>query len=681
MDAISEAIAGVVRRQREITERLARIESALELTPPRPEYAPPGPPVPEPPPAVAETPVPQAPAQPAPARKVFETRIGLTLINRVGAITLVLGIGFFFKWAVDNAWIGPAGRVELGVLAGLLALAAADFVAWRGQRIFAQGVAVAGVAILYLSIYAAFGFYHLIPQGFALACLCVCTVLACALALRYNAIVIAALGLLGGYLAPILLSSGEDHPWFLFTYLLLLSGGLLALARVREWMLLEILGCASTLSIFWLWAEAHPVDSRKVLVTLFAFAFWGLFAGGRLRMLIVCWQVSAALAIGLAWPQSPLAFFALELALAAGGLAVSERRRATGVCGVVFAAFWAAYGLWDRGAPAPGATAEVFLGLSAAFLFFFAWSVWNLVVRRRRAGKPDLVVLGLNGCVYFGACYSILHLQYHGWLGLLAAAVAGAHLAFGAALWKQKSGEFDARPVFLSIGVALAFLTLAIPIQFSKYRITMAWSLEGAALAWIAVRTANRKLQLASLPVLFLVALRLAAVDSRMFSQADLYSTIWNARFLTFFVAAVSCWLSAYWLKEKRIALPHYAAGHIFLLWGLSFEVVGWAQRTVEARNRLSVETVAISIVFALYAVIFVSAGVFTRTAMNRLAGLGLIGLVVLKLYLFDVWQVGRVYRISAFVALGALLLATSFLYSRFRSLIDSLWKDDQTSS
>jgi len=76
-----------------------------------------------------------------------------------------------------------------------------------------------------------------------------------------------------------------------------------------------------------------------------------------------------------------------------------------------------------------------------------------------------------------------------------------------------------------------------------------------------------------------------------------------------------------------------------------------------------------------------VSAGVATRTAINRIAGLGLMGLVVVKLYLFDVWQVGRVYRISAFVALGALLLATSFLYSHFRTVIESWWKNDQTAS
>jgi len=119
----------------------------------------------------------------------------------------------------------------------------------------------------------------------------------------------------------------------------------------------------------------------------------------------------------------------------------------------------------------------------------------------------------------------------------------------------------------------------------------------------------------------------------------------------------------------------------VVLLWGLTTEVIGWAERSTLPQNLLSVETVAVSILFGIYAVILVSVGVGTRTAINRIAGLGLIGIVIVKLYLFDVWQLGRVYRISAFVALGLLLLGTSFLYSRFRRLIESLWKDDEARS
>jgi uncharacterized membrane protein len=166
-----------------------------------------------------------------------------------------------------------------------------------------------------------------------------------------------------------------------------------------------------------------------------------------------------------------------------------------------------------------------------------------------------------------------------------------------------------------------------------------------------------------------------------MYPSAASYSTVWNARFLTFCIAALGCWLSAWWAGRKEIALVHYAAGHVFMLWGMSLEIIGWAERTTAPQEQLSVETVSISILFAIYAVTLVSIGVASRTTVNRIAGLGLISFVVVKLYIFDVWQLGRIYRISAFVALGALLLTTSFLYSHFRTLIESLWKNDEAPS
>jgi uncharacterized membrane protein len=124
-----------------------------------------------------------------------------------------------------------------------------------------------------------------------------------------------------------------------------------------------------------------------------------------------------------------------------------------------------------------------------------------------------------------------------------------------------------------------------------------------------------------------------------------------------------------------------YFAGHAVLLWGLGMEVIGWAEKSTPSQNLLSVETVAMSILFAVYAAILVSVGVAARSVANRIAGLALIALVILKLYLFDIWQLERIYRISAFVALGILLIATSFLYSRFRGLVEGWWKDDEAGS
>jgi uncharacterized membrane protein len=108
-------------------------------------------------------------------------------------------------------------------------------------------------------------------------------------------------------------------------------------------------------------------------------------------------------------------------------------------------------------------------------------------------------------------------------------------------------------------------------------------------------------------------------------------------------------------------------------------EDLGWAARNWSGANLSSVETVSVSILWALYAVLLVALGVAFRFAPNRVLGLGLIGLVVLKLYAYDVWQVARIYRILAFVGLGLLLLATSYLYSRYRPAIESWWKQSKS--
>ncbi len=82
----------------------------------------------------------------------------------------------------------------------------------------------------------------------------------------------------------------------------------------------------------------------------------------------------------------------------------------------------------------------------------------------------------------------------------------------------------------------------------------------------------------------------------------------------------------------------------------------------------------------ALYALMLVGLGVVTRTVVNRILGLGLMGLVVAKLYLSDVWELGRGFRITAFLGLGLVLLLVSYLYSRFRPVIERLWRDDPAS-
>lgn len=709
MDALSEALARMLRRQDEFNARLARIEAALSLTPIAPPAAASPPPMPPPPmpasapqfaapppaqppiesvlnlrPAGPSTPPPLPPQAPSgasePKAPHLETNIGLTLLNRTGAVTLVIGVFFLFKWAVDNQWIGPAGRVMLGVVAGFVTLWIGDVLWRRGQQVFAQGITGAGTAILYAAIYAGFGFYHLLPQPFAFVLMVGTTGMAAALALRYNAVAIAALGMFGAYLTPILLSTGQDHPWFLFGYVLLVDLGALALTRARSWRWLNVFAFFATLLLYCAWLAEQFRTGKELVATLFDLAYYVLFVFTLLPPVFMGAQIAFALGLVPIWHHNVGGYFALSVAIAIAGLAVAEIRRSAPLVIATFATAWVSFVFWNSLYRLVTPLGAIYAGLTCLFAVFIGWVVWWCIGRKQQARTAELSIVALNGIAYFGACYGLLNAQYHVWMGLLAVVVAGIHLGLAYLIWKAEQAA-DLNAVTLTLAFALGYLTLAIPIQFTAYRITMAWAVEGAALAWIGLKLNQERMRIGAAVVFLLVAIRLLTLDAEMFPNATSYSLIWNSRFLTFLVSAIALWAAAYWTRLDAIRLIYYIGGHFVLLGALTMEDLGWAVRNSAPTNLLSVETVSLSILWAVYAVILVALGVVLRFALNRVMGLVLIGIVVLKLYVFDVWQLARVFRITAFVALGALLLATSYLYSRYRDTIESWWKNENPPS
>lgn len=193
------------------------------------------------------------------SRADVESRFGLTVINRVGALTLVIGIIFFFKYAVDLSWIGPAENVGLGVLVGVALLGISAWLHHREQRVFSQGIAGCGLATLYISVYAAFSYYKLIgePAAFvALLGVCACAIF---LSLRYRTAAIAALGFLGGLLTPVLLHGSEADLWFDLPYLFLIDLTCIVIAIRQRWPVLVPLIGISTMAFAWIPVNAkHP---------------------------------------------------------------------------------------------------------------------------------------------------------------------------------------------------------------------------------------------------------------------------------------------------------------------------------------------------------------------------------------------------------------------------------------
>jgi uncharacterized membrane protein len=211
---------------------------------------------------------PQGPSVIERARRDLETTIGGSLFNWLGIIAVTLAVGFFLKHAFDREWIGPRGRVLLGGAAGCAILALAERLRARGYRSYAFVLSGGGVLILYLSVYAARVFYDLIGLVPAFLLMAAVTATAVALSVRYDAIAIAVLGLLGGFATPVLLSTGVDNQVGLFTYVAALDAGVLALAYFKRWRSLNYLSFVLTVLTFagW-WAQFY--EARKLWPTVF----------------------------------------------------------------------------------------------------------------------------------------------------------------------------------------------------------------------------------------------------------------------------------------------------------------------------------------------------------------------------------------------------------------------------
>jgi len=206
----------------------------------RAEPAPPAPQTPAteagaaPPPGAVTLQTPPTPRVPAgsPQEKAvsLEERVGLTWITRLGAAMLVLGAAYFFKYAVDNQWIGPWGRVSLGAFAGVVLLFAAERVKARAKPAYVHGLLGVGLALLYVSGYAVYGFYRLVPSPVSFGFLLVVAALAVAEAIHHRSQAILVFALLAALANPLLLASGQDRALALFAYLLAVTSIGLAVA-------------------------------------------------------------------------------------------------------------------------------------------------------------------------------------------------------------------------------------------------------------------------------------------------------------------------------------------------------------------------------------------------------------------------------------------------------------------
>ena len=208
----------------------------------------------------------------------LEKFIGENLINKIGVLILVLGISYFVKYAIDKDWINEPARVGIGVLCGVLVMAIAHKLR-KNYAAFSCVIVAGAIAIFYFTIGIAFHDYHLFNQTVAFSIMVIITAFSAIISLSYDRIELAVLSLIGGFAVPFMVSTGEGNYVVLFSYIIILNIGILAIAYYKKWNLVNVLAYIFTILLYggWLFTDLESGKPHYIGALIFGFAFYFIF--------------------------------------------------------------------------------------------------------------------------------------------------------------------------------------------------------------------------------------------------------------------------------------------------------------------------------------------------------------------------------------------------------------------
>ncbi|MGK0187811.1 MAG: putative membrane protein [Verrucomicrobiales bacterium] len=208
----------------------------------------------------------------------WEMFMGGKLFAWIGGLALFLGLAFFVRYSFEQNLISPATRVILGSIAGAGLLIGGWLVKRKTYEITSQTLCATGILTLYACVFASsHAFYGFFSMPVAFLLMTTVTAIAFTIAVRLNGQAVAVLGLLGGFLTPILLSTGSDHSLALFTYIAVLDIGLAAIAIKQRWKHLVALAATATLLTQIGWVMAHFTADKALVAMVIFIGFQILF--------------------------------------------------------------------------------------------------------------------------------------------------------------------------------------------------------------------------------------------------------------------------------------------------------------------------------------------------------------------------------------------------------------------
>ena len=659
----------------------------------------------------------------------WEQVLGRNWIAIIGAVALVLGIGFFLKLAFDNNWIGDTGRIGLGVGVGLALIGAGEYTS-RRIPLWSQPVTAAGLAILYLTIYASYGLYELVRPDLAFLFLALVVGAAGLLALRYESMVIAVLGIVGAFLAPLLLGPNLPEVRLVLVYILVVDVGILGVSTFRNWRWFTLLGWIGSYGLFAYWMNEFP-DYDPVLIQGALTAVFLVFAGATTLFHLLWRRVPGPLDMALLianaagffgltflilWEDHEAWFglIGLGLTLFHGLIAYAAVKRSGGASDVALTAlpvaivfltitaplqfndYWVTVAWAGEGVALVGAGFMLGRWHVRAFgLAVFALAVGSLLLFEARLDLESFR-LALNERV--GVFAAVIAALYAG--GAIYSLLQGYWRARGREkeVWEQYAGP---SLVVIANVLTLALLSLEVIDYFDhrswwsdeplssqaatngKYlALTITFALYAFVVTGVGLL---RRLQLARLGGLVLMGVavvKLLLVDTFLVRLDPwTFTAFLNYHFLAVAVVIAVLLGLSYWFRRQQSGLDEWetyaypalvVAVNVVGVWALSQEIVHYfdSREVVQGQDYRSALHLSLTVLWAVYSIGVIAAGVALRSSKIRLAGMLLLAVPVIKLFVFDVFLLERGYRVAAFVTLGVLLLGTGLAYQRYNLVI-----------
>lgn len=723
--------AGQVRSEESATERIlaARTASSREVPQPAPSAL-----------ATISELRENPPAAP-PSREEDGVALEELLVGKwltwLGAIAVVIGVGFGIKFAIDRGWLGPTTRVILSLISGIAMMVGASIAMRKDYRAFGQGLAGAAVGVLYLTCVSAHSWYGLVSHDVAYAGMIATTILGFAFACWYDSQTAAALGLVGGFLTPVLLPFSGNPLNPLFTYLLILNGGVLGVNLLKRWPGLNALAAAATVVAWLVWGMHFYSPILRDDVLLWISLYFALFSLMAIAYPVVRRVDPEPEDFGLMM-VTPLLYCLAALVLTSSW---NDEIRALGVASLGGYYFGLAVLVWQMNRAAKLLTAGL-VGIGIALVtvsvpvYFRGHSlaiIWlaesvvliqlGLTFRQSRLQQAGAALLGVVQLLVAGMVLNTLSspnvypslitdTSGYGWqslvngrtLAMVLDLVAVCGLAWDLRR-REKRGEAIALldtsaggiATWLIRAAALGWLALALfenwlwgsafdwaPASFVTAILIWTTGFAFALSVWsLFVRRETLEpvswlLYAALVPVIVAGCLGVASNPNGWLAS----TAVIQPQSVGMLLAGLAAMVSAVLYRERRQAEGDESRGTaddpVGLLGGLAW-MIGFSLLTTEplAQGRLhdwqSVSSLLITLLWTGYAVATLAVGIYRRSQVVRWLALGLLVLTTLKAYLSDLWQLPTLVRVIAFLVLGVALLTTSFLYRRYQSRLRTL--------